>query len=110
MVLVKRVGASSFVALPEGKIPPPVAYSFFCLINSHSFLVTRLSSPEEAVHLTVVTKKKEVDSSDGEESEPSSGDDDDEEGGEEEDDDDDDDDDGGGDDDDDDWMYRYCES
>ncbi|KAE8287866.1 Myelin protein zero-like protein 2 Epithelial V-like antigen 1 Precursor [Larimichthys crocea] len=50
-------------------------------------------SPEEAVHLTVVTSKKEADSSDDEESEPSSGDDDEEEGGEEDDDDDDDDDD-----------------
>ncbi|XP_070699291.1 myelin protein zero-like protein 2b [Pempheris klunzingeri] len=58
-------------------------------------------SPEEAVHLTVVTKEKEVDSSDDEESEPSSGDDEEEEGNEDADDDDDDDDDDLGDDDDD---------
>ncbi len=60
-----------------------------------------VSSPAEAVHLTVVKPEKEVDSSDDEESEPSSGDDEEEGNEEEDDDDDDDDDDDGGDDDDD---------
>lgn len=59
-----------------------------------------VSSPEEAVHLTITEKKKEVDSSDDEESEPSSGDDDEEENSEDDDDDDDDDDYGDDDDDD----------